>query len=348
MKSRPRKRVTKSHTPEVEPLTGELLVVGRSQTAAANLVSLPRLITDAGETASRRFVEFFTAQIRNPGTRGVYARAVARFFRWCEERRLTLKQVEPIAVAGYIEQLTHTHAKPTVKQHLAAVRMLFDWLVVRQVIPVNPASSVRGPKHVVKKGKTPVLSAEEARQLLDAIDTTTLVGLRDRALIAVMVYSFARVGAVVAMNAEDYYQQGKRWWFRLHEKGGKRHDVPAHHSAEEYLDAYLRVAGIDPFDAAQKKMPLFRSFNRKRQLTQRRLHRREVLAMVKRRARQAVLSPTVCCHTFRATGITAYLDNGGTIERAQQIAAHDSPRTTKLYDRTNDQLSLDEIERIVI
>jgi integrase len=162
-----------------------------------------------------------------------------------------------------------------------------------------------------------------------------------------MVYSFARVGAVTAMNVEDHFQQGKQFWFRLHEKGGKLHQVPAHHAAEEYLDAYLRAAGLDSSNPDKRKTPLFRAMNG-RLLSSRHLNRSRVLEMVKRRAIAAGLPYSTCCHTFRATGITAYLENGGTIEKAQQIAAHESPRTTKLYDRTNDQLTLDEIERIVL
>lgn len=305
---------------------------------------VPSLFVDAGEKAAYRFVEFFTANIRNPNTRAAYYRAVTRFTGWCERRGIGLTQVNSFLVAGYIEQLTQDVSVSTVKQHLAAIRMLFDFLVTGQVVPSNPAAAVRGPKHVVKKGKTPVLSATETRQLLDAIDTRKIAGLRDRALIGLMVYSFARVGAVVAMNVEDYFPQGKRWWFRLHEKGGKRHEVPAHHTAEAYMDAYLNAAAI----RQDKAGPLFRTLNRKRELTERRLQRREVLAMVRRRARQAGLPDNICCHTFRATGITTYLENGGTIEHAQQIAAHESPRTTKLYDRTADQVTLDEIERIII
>jgi len=306
---------------------------------------LPAVIAAAGEQASRRFVEFFTANIRNRNTRQAYGRAVAQFFHWCEEHGLSLDEIEPIAVSAYVEQLTQDWAAPTAKQHLAAVRMLFDWLVVGQIVPTNPASAVRGPKHVVKKGKTPVLTAEEARQLLDSIDTRTIAGLRDRALIGCMVYSFARVSAVIAMNLEDYRTQGKRSWFRLHEKGGRHHEVPAHHKAEEYMDAYFAAAGLA---RAEKKSPLFRTLDRRRQLTDRQIQRREVLAMIKRRARHANLPEDICCHTFRATGITAYLDNGGTIEKAQQIAAHSNPKTTSLYDRTSDELSLDEIERVVI
>jgi integrase/recombinase XerD len=146
------------------------------------------------------------------------------------------------------------------------------------------------------------------------------------------------------MDAEDYFPQGKRFWFRLHEKGGKRHEVPAHHKAEEYVDAYLQAAGM----TGHKGTPLFRTLDRRRRLTGRRMSRHEVLAMVKRRARRAGLPASVCCHSFRATGITVYLQNQGLLERAQALAAHAAPRTTKLDDRTSDQVSLDEIEKIVL
>ena len=305
---------------------------------------IPILIHDAGSTARERYLEFFAAQIRNPGTRAAYAQAVRQFCSWCETHRVSLTQISPIVVAAYIEQLTQRRSSPTVKLHLAAIRTLFDFFVIRQVMPFNPALSVRGPKHVVKKGKTPVLIASEARQLLDSIDCTTIIGLRDRALIAVMIYSFARVSATIGMNVDDYYPQGRRMWFRLHEKGGKHHEVPAHHKAEEYLDAYLSAASA----TEAKTTPLFRSVSREGHLTDRRLHRTDVLRMIKRRAEHISLSPRVSCHTFRATGITAYLENGGSLEHAQRIAAHESARTTKLYDRTGDQVSLDEIEKIVI
>jgi len=304
---------------------------------------IPALFVHAGEQAAYRFVEFFTANIHNPNTRRAYLRAVCHFSAWCEQRQVALQQVNPVLVAKYVQELGERAAAPTVKQHLAAIRMLFDYMVTGHIMSVNPAAAVKGPKHVVKKGKTPVLSAAETRELLDSIPDDTLAGVRDRAIIGVMVFSFARVGAVVNMNVEDYYQQGKRWWFRLHEKGGKYHEVPAHHKAEEYVDAYLTVAG-----GAGKKTPLFRTLNAKRELTERRLDRREVWAMIKRRARRAGLSENITCHTFRATGITAYLENGGTIENAAEIAAHASTRTTQLYDRTRDEISLDEIERILI
>lgn len=304
--------------------------------------SVPVVIDRAGGNARKRFLEFFTATIRNENTRMAYARAVGAFFEWCREYRLELIDIEPIHVAAYIER--HSGAPPTVKQHLAAVRMLFDWFVTGQVLAMNPAASVRGPKHVVKRGKTPVLDADQARQLLDSIDTAKLTGLRDRALVAVMMFSFARVSAAVSLKVEDYYQDGKRWWFRFREKGGKQHQLPAHHAAEAYLDEYLLAARI----GEEKKTPLFQSVTRHGLLTGRPMTRNDALRMVKRRAKAAGLSDTTCNHTFRATGITAYLGNGGTIENAQAIAAHESPRTTKLYDRTSDEITLDEIERILI
>jgi integrase/recombinase XerD len=185
--------------------------------------ALPALVAAAGPKASRRFIEFFTANIRNKNTREAYRRNITAFLAWCEaEANIALDMIEPMVVAAYVEKLLKDGlSKPTVKQHLAAIRMMFDWMVVGGVLEMNPASSVRGPKYVIKKGKTPVLAPEEARLLLDSIDVTELYGLRDRALLAMMVYSFARVSAVVGMNVDDYYQQGKRWWVRLHEKAGK-------------------------------------------------------------------------------------------------------------------------------
>jgi integrase/recombinase XerD len=324
-------------------MSSEIVPVPPRELSRAGFDHIPIIIGRAGRAATWRFIEFFTATIRNKNTRAAYAQAVSQFFAWCERQRIqTLEQINPVVIAAYIEQ--HPAVAPTVKQHLAAIRMLFDFLVTGQILPMNPAASVRGPKHVVKRGKTPVLKADQARALIDSIKTDSIVGLRDRAIIGLMCYTFARVSAMVNMCVEDYYQNGKRWWIRLHEKGGKRHEVPAHHNAEAYLDAYIDAAGI----WEEAKSSLFRSVDRHRRLTQNAITRTDVLRMIKRRALEAGLPSSTCCHTFRATGITAYLENGGTIENAQAIAAHESPRTTKLYDRTSDEITLDEVERITI
>jgi site-specific recombinase XerD len=340
-------------------MSGELVVKKDQELTVAGLAGVPAVVMAAGKKAGLRFIEFFTANIRNPNTRRAYHRACCDFFRWCESRKLDLERIGPVHVAAYIEMLGKDLSRPSVKQALAAVRMLFDWLVVGQVVPFNPAASVRGPRYTTKKGKTPVLSADEARVLLDSIKVSgtvtdddgseregpRIVGLRDRALIALMTYTFARVGAAIGMDVEDYYVQGRRRWVRLHEKGGKRHEMPAHHNLAEYLAAYIEAAGI----GNDKGTPLFRTARGKTgDLTERRMSQPEVYLMVRRRAADAGIQTKIGNHTFRATGITAYLKNGGKLEVAQQMAAHESARTTGLYDRRGDEISLDEVERIAI
>jgi site-specific recombinase XerC len=294
--------------------------------------------------AAERFIDFFTATIRNKHTRRAYYNAACRFSEFCAEKGIhDLGQVRPIHVAGYVESLLPGFAKPTVKQHLAAIRMLFDWLVVGHVIEVNPAHAVRGPKHVVKKGRTPVLDREEARALLSSIDTGTLVGLRDRALIGIMIYTFARVGAVLQMNVGDYFSQGRRGWVRLHEKGGKEHEAPCVSKLEAYIDEYIAAAGI----GEDKDGPLFRTTGRSTGIPHR-MTQQDGYRMIQRRARQAGIKTRIGNHSMRATGITAYLKSDGTLEHAQNMAAHSSPRTTKLYDRRNDEAVLDEYEKVRI
>jgi len=310
--------------------------------------------------ATRRVLEFFTAQINNDHTRKAYLNATRRFAAWCEARGIPrLADVQAFHVAAFVKHLQGEFSAPTVKQHLAALRMLFDWLVTGHVLDVNPAHAVRGPKYVVKKGKTPVLTADEARELLDSIaivrntgredgaeaEEPAMVGLRDRALIGVMVYTFARVGAVLQMKVRDYFVQGRRGWARLHEKGGKEHEVPCHHNLEHYLDEYIAAAGI----AGDPDGPLFRTAAGKTGvLTGNAMWQQDAYRMIQRRAGAAGIKTRIGNHTFRATGITAYLQNKGTLETAQQLANHESPRTTKLYDRRQDEISLDEVEKIGI
>ncbi|MGA8756983.1 MAG: tyrosine-type recombinase/integrase [Stellaceae bacterium] len=307
---------------------------------------MPALVVVAGERASMRFLEFFAANIRNLHTRRAYARAADEFLAWCAIAGVpSIAAVQPVHVATWIEAGTCELAAPSVKQRLAAIRHLFDWLVTGQVVSVNPAGSVRGPRHVVTSGQTPVLDPAEARAMLDSIDTAKVVGLRDRALIGLMVYSFARIGAALGMTVEDVFTQNRRLWVRLREKGGKRHAMPCHHNLEEYLIAYLDGAGL----RSDPKGPLFRTIGRGTgELTRTVLPQANAYAMIRRRAAAAGIATKLGNHSFRATGITAYLKNGGTLEKAAAMANHASTRTTQLYDRRRDEVSLDEVERIVI
>jgi site-specific recombinase XerD len=313
--------------------------VGRAGAA----LHLPAVIDQAGERARRRFVEFFTAEIRNPHTRKAYVLATGRFLGWCERRGLGLEQLEPFLVASYVEELAGELAAASVKQHLAALRMLFDYLVVGQVLPHNPADAVRGPKLVIRAGKTPVLLDDEPRILLDSIGGETLIDQRDKALLSVMLYSFSRVTAVVGLKVRHYEHQRRRAYLALHEKGGQDRRVPVHSRAAEALDLYLETSGL----AASPEAPLFQGFSgRTGRLSGSALSARSALRVVKLRAEAAGVGTDISCHSCRATGITNYLLNGGTLERAAAIAGHASTRTTQLYDRRRELVEPDEIERV--
>jgi site-specific recombinase XerD len=302
---------------------------------------VPALIAGAGDEAVWRYIDFFAANIHNPNTRRAYARACSRFFAWSGERGLSLGMIRPYDVSFYIEARLLTHSAADVKQQLAAIRMVFEWLTTGQVMATNPAAAVRGPKHVVKTGKTPVLEAGEWRRLLASIPTGTLRDLRDRALIATLTYSFARIGAALEMKVEDLVPKGAGWQVRLHEKGGKHHAVPCHHALAEALRAYIDAAGF----AGDKEGFLFRTSPRHaaKVLTELPMTQPDAWRMIRRRAAAAGIAAPIGNHTFRATGITAYLANGGRLEHAQEMAAHESPCTTKLYDRTKERLTQVEV-----
>jgi site-specific recombinase XerD len=296
---------------------------------------VPDILHSDDERASVRAEEFFFAHIENSNTRAAYQRAVKGFFLYIRQNGIQhFSQVTPIVISRWVQDMKSTNLETaTIKQRLAAVKGFLDYLTTGGVIPTNPAISVRGPKYSASRGKTPVLTGQQAAQLLASIDISTLSGLRDRTLIALMTYTFARIGAVTQMTVGDLFYERNRLWVRLHEKGGKRHEMPCHHTLEEYLLDYLEKTGLK----YQADKPLFPSL-RSRQwgktllLTDRPLHRIEAWAVVN--------------HTFRATGITSYLENGGTLERARAMANHSSSRTTQLYDRRNDRANLDDVELI--
>jgi site-specific recombinase XerD len=313
--------------------TKHLLVANDSVPGAVTPapVVVPETVAEAGALAVQCFRQFFATTVSNGNTRAAYLHAVTRFFSWCDQQKqIRLAEINPRHISAYISVLGKHVQKPTVKQHLAAIRMLFDLLVTRQVIPGNPARAVSGPKHIAKTGKTAVLDVGQARKFLDNIDTSSVVGLRDRALTGVMTFAFARIGAVVAMCVEDYYRDGDGWWVRLHEKGGKQHRIEVHPTLKACLDAYLDASGI----RGQSGAPLFRSaVGRTGKLSGKAMNRIDAWRMIQRRAADLDVGVRVGCHTFRATGIRAYLESGGTVENARAMAAHISARTTKLYDR---------------
>ena len=305
-------------------------------------ILIPRLVRETGPKATGLFLEFFTVPFENRNTRQAYLQAVRQFLSWCEARGVgDLTQIGPMMLAAYREQ--HPGSPPTVKQHFSALRKLFAWYVEKGVLPSNPAREVRTETIKRGEGKTPALEAADMHLLFESFDTASVVGLRDRALIGVMAFTFARVGAVVGLSVKNYYQAGRRSFLRLHEKGSKEKDIPTHHRLEEYLDEYLAAAGI----ADEAEGPLFRSAaGRSPKLTDREMRRTDAWAMVQRRVEAAGIAGNFSCHSFRATGITTFLENGGSLETAQYIAGHADSRTTKLYDRRAQRATREDIERI--
>jgi integrase/recombinase XerD len=256
---------------------------------------VPAIIAAAGDKASEHFLEFFAATIRNKNTRAAYVQAIAQFCRWCEEHDLRLATIRPLHVSAYIEAKKLT--APSIKQHLAALRGLFNWLVIKQVVPENPAMFVKGPRFSRQVGITPIMEAEQMRQLLDSIpitrkikvpkkhgggckDVPDIKGLRDRAIIAIMGYTFGRVSAVIGAKRGDYRHEGKRARLRLLEKGNKEKLVWLHREAEEFLDTYIAAACIE-----DKEAPLFQSVDKAHRLMDEALDRRNMLRAVKPGAR---------------------------------------------------------------
>jgi integrase/recombinase XerD len=334
-----------SDVDDSEPEEGATAIALWTESALAVRAPSPALLAWSGERAAFRTLEFLTAGIGNDHTRRAYHRAARRFLAWCNARKLRFDTVRSPDVALYIQELGETLAPLSVKQHLAALKHWFDWLVTGHALEVNPAHAVRGPRYSQNTGKTPIVDRAEAKALLDSIDPSSVVGSRDKALIAVLLFSWARIGALVAMTVRDYRGAGTpRATLLLHEKNGKDHIVPVHHLAAEYLDAYVAGANL----AGQPDAPLWQnSPGHRGMLSGAVLTQRGALDIVKRRCSAARLPDDICNHSFRATGMTLYLEaDGSDLESARQLAGHANIKTTQLYNRSGDRKRKAEVERV--
>jgi len=301
----------------------------------------------AGQAAVFAAEEFFYGTIRNEHTRAAYRRAVDRFLAWCERRGLELARIAPRDVGQYFDGLRKENLGiATRKQHLAAIRHFFDGMVTRHAIILNPALSVRGDRYAVIEGKTPEITLQHARQLLASIDTSTVVGLRDRALLAILAYTSSRAGAAAKLRRGDFYDAGDQWMFRFEEKGGKSREIPVRHDLEQMIDAYIEVAGLQH---APKDAPLFRAaIGRTGQLAETAIHVNDICRMMKRRLADASLPSRLSPHSFRVAVITDLLEQGVPLEDVQHLAGHADPRTTRLYDRRQKKVTRNIVERISI
>jgi len=313
---------------------------------ADQAAALPAIIGTSSARAVAALEDWFYGEVANDNTRAAYKRALLRFSTWARDRGYTVAQLRAPQLRAYLKEMETSGLSPsTIKQHLAAIREAFNALMRAGEIEVNPAYSVKGPRLSVTGGKTPAFDAENARKFLESIDASTIKGKRDRALICLMMYSFARITAALGMNGDDYFQHNDGHHLRIKEKGGKLRILPAHSALVAAMADYLEATGL-----RGKPLPLWQTIDRKTgQLSGRRLSRTDAYQMLTDRAKEAGFTEAKYGnHTWRATGITAFLESGGAVDLAQKIAGHADPRTTGLYDRRQDRINQNEIERIRI
>jgi site-specific recombinase XerD len=307
-------------------------------------LALPRLIAEAGAGAGFAYDEFFRASIRNPHTRAAYSRAVHRLLVWLDARGIPLVQVSPGMIGGYFDGMEGS--VPSKKLALAAIRGFFDAMVQRHVIILNPAATVRGERYSAVEGKTPEITPEQARALLAAIDANTPAGLRDRAVIATLIYTAARAGAVAKLRLKDLTHDGTQYSLRFAEKGGKQREIPVRHDLQAFILDYLKVASTEEVAATT---PLFQSLRRRTGVfTGQPMSGTDLWRMVKRRLEAANLPKHICPHSFRVATVTDLLTQGVPLGDVQYLAGHADPRTTRLYDRRQRAVSRNLVERISI
>jgi len=307
--------------------------------------SLPAIIEQAGHNARFAFEEFFHAKIRNAHTRRAYRRAVLNFLEWCERRNRQLQQVSPADVGIYLDELSLCIASK--KQVLAGLRHFFDGMVTRHAISLNPALSVRGERYQVVEGKTPEITIKQARTLLASIDTETVVGFRDKAIISILVYTASRIGAVATLKVKDLYDVGDQYCLHFIDKGGKSREIPVRHDLQQLLRSYLRATGLHLGDQSDRSLFLT-SIRRTGILSNRSMTAGDMSRMIKRRMKFCGLPARLSPHSFRVATITNLLDQGLPLEDIQNLAGHADPRTTRLYDRRQKGITRNIVERISI
>ena len=287
------------------PRSGQLIQPDEPVTAR----NAPAIVKAAGKAAEFAWEEFFQAELANAHTRKNYMHAVRRFLVWVEERGLELPRVSPGDVGEYLEGLEL--ATLTKKLYLATLRRFYDRLVNRHVTVINLAATVKAERYTVVEGKTPEISANQARTLLKSIDTSNPVGPRDRAVLAVLIYTAARVGAVAKLTVKNLVHDGSQYTLRFSEKGGKSRELPVRHDLEQLLLSYVRAAGIT-------EGPLFRTANRKtRTLTKNAMTGIDVCRMMKRRLKAAGLPVRYSPHSYRVATVTDLLEQNIPVDDGQ-------------------------------
>lgn len=302
------------------------------------------VVERAGAGACLAAEEFFVGQLRNRHTRRAYGRHVIAFLDLCDERGIDLADVSPGDAGAFIDALAPSIANQ--RMALAALRRFFDRLVTRHAVLLNPFDSIRGPPRASLDGKTPEITPRQATHLLESVDCSRPVGVRDRAILGTLAGTGARVGAVANLRMRDLRDYGEYRSLRFAEKRGKEREIPLRLDLNQWIQAYLLL--VD--DLVDKNGPLFRPLldNSPRRFSRRFITTYAIRAMLKRRLRDAGLPGIITPHSFRAMVVTDLLQQGVPMEDVQYLVGHSHPSTTQIYDRRARKVTRNIVERISI
>jgi integrase len=304
-----------------------------------------RFLLPAGqkEKVREEFEDVIASELRNPHTLSAYLYAWRNFSDWCLAGGVDVLKARPAHIGLWIA--AHKGGPRTQRQHLSAVRRLFDIYVAAGVIERNPALRVKAPKFSDRRSRTEVLEPDEAVDLLSSLEEDSLLGQRNLAIVRVMFHHAVRVSAIVGLRVKDYFLEGGLRWMVFGEKRGKVHQLAVHPKAERALNIWLANSDL----ADRPDWPLFPAFDRDREtLLRRPVSRRCLYKLMRRFAADVGIAKKIGCHSFRATAITFFRENGGSLEDASRLANHASVVTTMLYDRTLDRALKEQILRVDI
>jgi len=307
-------------------------------------IRLPGIVSVHGRAARFAWDEYFSGKIRNPHTRKAYLHAVRCFLSWCELHDIELLDITPGMIGRYFD--LHPGSAPTKKLHMSAIRGLFDTLVLRHVIVLNPALSVKTERLHVMEGKTPEVTVEQARKLRESIELVTPIDYRDRAIVSMLIYTAARVGAIAKLRFGDLRDEAVHWSIQFREKGGKQRLIPARIDLQADIQMYLAEAFHQPL---AKDATLFRTaLGRTGNLSNKPMSAIDICRMVKRRLKKASLPEAISPHSFRSCAATDLLLQGVPLEDVQYLLGHSDARVTRLYDRRQRKVTRNIVERISV
>jgi site-specific recombinase XerD len=304
---------------------------------------LPTAVDRSGTSGRFAWDEFFLGHLRNPHTRAAYLNSVKRFLAWIEPVELDLSRITPGMVGQYFDELALSI--PSKKLHMSAIRQFFNVLVQRHIVLLNPALSVKTERFSVSEGRTPEITTDQARKLLESIPCTTAIGVRDKAVIATLIYTAARAGAIAKLRIRDLLDEGNQFALRFNEKGGRQRSIPVRHDLQVFLTEYLDR--VDP-RRVSKDEPMFRTIDRKGGLSKNAITGIDICRMVKRRLKLAGLPTIISPHSFRSCAATDLLLQGVALEDVQYLLGHSDARVTRLYDRRQRRVTRNIVERISV